>query len=263
MSDLVHIGQAKTPAVSAGYIAFYPCFQATSDTQLTDRSGKGNHGTINSLTTSEAWSTTANRASNPTTANHHFTLAKSAFSVWKWNATRKDSLFISLRMKPTLPGSATPFMGNCNSATEGGLKFNVDNTGKWQQGFYDKVNSASQFSALSTVDASWGSNDRTIALHLDGPNNTFTRYVDGVVLEGPVALSSVTVLEPQSSTFDWTFGASQLSQVTGVAMGMYGVHILAIPQASGSIAKPDHLAMRLHRAPLLLVSGGAGEEVPY
>lgn len=267
MGRPLRLGQVKTPTASSGYVAFYPCFQANTDTSLTDRSGQGNTGAFNSLTTGEAW-TASNCLSNPTTASHHVTLAKSALSAkWRWNASVRDSLFISFKCKVTLPGSNNPFMGNANGTSEGGLKFLVDASAKLQFAFYDKVNAASVFSSQSSaIDASWASNYHSVALHLDGPNNTFTAYADGVPLTGlaSIALSSVTVLEPQTATFDWTVnGASQLSQVTGTAMAMFAFHMLAIPNSYGSIARPDHLAMRLHRSPLVLVSGGSGAEVPY
>lgn len=263
----MRIGTLRTPTPSAGYVAYYPCLQPNTDTSLKDRGGQGNDGTFNSLTTGEAW-TASNCLSNPTTASHHVTLAKAALAAkWRWNASVRDSLFVAFKCKITLPGSNNPFMGNANSTSEGGLKFNVDNAGKLQFAFYDKVTGTSQFSAQSgAIDASWASNYHSVAMHLDGPNNSFTAYADGVALSGltSIALSSVTVLEPQSTTFDWTVnGASQLSQVTGTAMAMYGFHMLAVPYASGSIAKPDHLAMRLHRNPLALISGGSGAEVPY
>lgn len=273
MSRVIRTGQIKTPTASAGYIAYYPCLQAATDTSLIDRSGQGNHGSFNSLTTGEAW-VASNCLSNPTTASHHVTLAKTALQYssatlkgWQWNATRRDSLFIAFRAKITLPAANNPFMGNANGTGEGGIKFNVDNAAKLQFAFYDKINGTSQFSAQSAaIDASWAANYHSVALHLDGPNNAFTAYADGVPLSGlqSIALASVTVLEPQTSTFDWTVnGASQVSQVTGTAMAMQAFHMLSVPQASGSIARPDHLAMRLHRSPFLLVSGGTGGEVPY
>lgn len=264
MGRAIRLGSIKSPKVCAGYVAFYPCLQANTDTSLKDRSGVGNDGTFNSLTTGEAW-TASNCLSNPTTASHHVTLAKAALSAkWNWNASRKDSLFISFKCKVTLPGSNNPFMGNANGTSEGGLKFLVDASAKLQFAFYDKVNAASVFSSQSSaIDASWASNYHSVALHLDGPNNTFTAYADGVALTGlaAISLATVPVLEPQSSTFDWTVnGASQLSQVTGTAMAMQAFHMLAVPQSCGSIARPDHLAMRLHRSPFVLVSK---DEVNY
>lgn len=261
MSRVVKLGQVRSNNISQGYIAFWPCFQANTDTSVTDRSGQGVNGSFNSLTTGEAW-TTANRLSNPTTSSHNVSLAKAAITAkgWQWNANRKDSLFMSVRARLTLPGGATPWMGNANGASEGGLKFNVDNNGKWQHGFYDKVNSTSQFSALTTVDASWGSADHTIGLFLDGPNNTYTRYVDGVLLDGPIALASVAVLEPQSSTFDWNFGCSQTGQAANVASKFYGFHLITAPQSYGAIVRPDNLAMRLHRNPVLPINTS---EWPY
>lgn len=257
MSRVIKLGQVRTSDISAGYIAFYPCFQANTDTSLTDRSGQGNTGTFNSLTTGEAW-TASNCLSNPTTASHHVTLAKTAITTkgWQWNASRKDTLLISFKCKITLPAANNPFMGNANSTSEGGLKFLVDNTAKLQFAFYDKVNTASQFSSQSSaIDASWASNYHTVCLFMDGPNNTYTVYVDGLAILGPVSLSSVTVLEPQSSTFDWTVnGASQLSQVTGTAMAMFGFHMIAAPQSYGAIVRPDNLAMRLHRNPVLPIT---------
>lgn len=241
-------GPARTNDITTGYIFFFPCFQANTDTSVTDRSGQGNNGAFNSLTTGEAW-TNANRLSNPTTSSHNVSVPKAALSAkWFWNANRRDSLWINFRMRPTLPGSATPFMGNANGTGEGGIKNNVDNTGKWQIGFYDKILAASQFSSLTTVDASWGSNDHTIALYLDGPNNTFTRYVDGVLLDGPTAFSGITTLEPQSSTFDWNLGCSQTGQAANVACQFFGMHMLAMPRASHP--NPNGLAMRLHRSPV-------------
>jgi len=264
MGRPIRVGTIKSPSTAQGYIAFWPCFQANTDTSVTDRSGKGNNGAFNSLTTGEAW-TNANRLSNPTTSSHNVSLLKTAITAagWKWNTARKDSLFVSVRARLTLPGSATSWMGNANSAGEGGIKWNVDNLGKWQIGFYDKLAASSEFSALTVVDASWGSNDHTIGLYLDGPNNTYTRFVDGVVLDGPTAFTTVQTLEPQSSSFDWNLGCSQTGQASNVVSQFSCFHILYAPQSAGSCQRPTHLAMRLHRSPALLVSGGTGMEWPY
>lgn len=253
MGRSVILGQTRTATTSAGYIGHWPCFQATTDTTVLDRSGKGNALSLNSLAAATAWAT-ANRLAKPVTANQHPTLPKATLgAAWQWNATRRDSLLIAGRIRLTLTGGSQNWLGNCNSTTEGGIKFLVSAGGAWQIGFYDKVAAASQFSASTVVDASWGSNDHSFALLLDGPNNTFSRYVDGALIEGPVALSSVTTLEPQAATFDWVFGGNQPG-ATGTACTMFALHMLAAAQSAGSPRKPDELARRLHRSPLALVT---------
>lgn len=259
MSRSIILGQTRTATLAQGYIGFWPCMQANTDTAVKDRSGKGNDLAFNALTTGEAWAT-ANRLSKPVTASHHPTLPKAALAAaWRWDATRRDSLLIACRMKITLTGASQYPMGNANSISEGGLKWIITSGGAWQCGFYDKVAAASQFSSSAAVDASWGSNDHSLLIMMDGPNNSFSRYVDGALIEGPITLSSVTTLGPQATTYDLVFGGNQLGN-TGVACSMFAMHMLAAPQSAGSPRKPDELARRLHRSPLTLVSAA---EWPY
>lgn len=259
MGRSVVLGQAASPAASAGYLGYWPCLQANTDTTVKDRSGKGNDLVFNSLTTGEAW-TTASRLSKPTTASHAASLAKATLAAgWKWNASRRDSLLISLRAKITLTGGSQNWMGNANSATEGGMKWLVSAAGAWQVAFYDQPAAGSVFGTSIVVDASWGSNDHTCALLLDGPNNTYSMYVDGALVAGPSTLSGVTNLDGSAGTFDFGFGTNQVAG-TGTAMSMLAMHMLAAPMSTGSPRKPDELARRLHRSPFLPVSKS---EWPY
>lgn len=239
-----------------GYMAFYPCFQANTDTSLEDRSTQNNDGSFNSLAAGTAWAV-ANRLSQPTTASQKVTIAKSVLSNWRWNENRKDSLLIHFRGKVT-PAAAN-FLGNANSASEGGFKFTTTAGGNWQIAFYDKVNGTSLFGTSTLVDASWNANDHSITLHIDGPNNSYTRYVDGAVFDGPFTMATVPILEPQSSTFDLVIGGSQLA-AAGAAIAIYGFHLLYAPEDYGSCVDPNKLALRLHRNPLVAVQR---DEWPY
>lgn len=245
---------------ASGYIAFYPCLQPNSagETTLLDRSGKGNHATLGTLTTAEAWGTLANRFATLAAASKKASLPKAALAAgWRWNAGRRDSLLIHMRARVT-PAAAN-FLGNANATGEGGFKFVTTLAGNWAVNFYDAVNTLSVFSASTLVDGSWGSNDHSLMLYLDGPNNAYSRYVDGVLLDGPLSLAGVTVLEPQGTTFDLTIGGAQLAAASTDARFLC-IHILSAPQSYGSCRDPALLARRLHQSPLVLVQRG---EWPY
>lgn len=235
--------------MSTGYVAFYPCFQAASDTSLTDRSGQGVTGAFNSLPAGTAWAT-ANRLTQPSTASQKVTIAKASLSSrWTWNTTQRDSLLLHFRGRVT-PAAAN-FMGNANGTSEGGFKFVTTAGGNWAVNFYDNVNSTTVFGSSTTVDAAWNANDHSITLYMDGPNNSYTRYVDGVLIDGPLTLATVPVLSPGASTFDFCIGGAQLA-ASSTAFQMYGFHLLSLPNAS--CAQPDRLALRLHRMPVVPVS---------
>lgn len=256
MGKSIVIGQNKTAIAINGYIGYWPCFQTNTDTVLKDRSGKGNDMAFNSLTTGEAWGT-ANCVTKPTTASHAPSLSKNTvLAAWRWNATYKDSLFISFKTKITLTAGSQYFFGSGNNAAEGGIKFVVSAAGAWQVALYDKVNNNSQFTTSVSVDGSWGSNYHTIGFYLDGPNNTYSMYVDGVLVAGPTAIT-VTALD--TWTYDYSLGTNQVSG-TGTALSMFGVHTLVCPQTYGSPSAIDRLAMRLHKNATTKV---APSEWPY
>ena len=255
-------GRFKSAERASGYIAFYPCLQPNSagETSLLDRSGKGNHAGLSTLTTGEAWGTLANRFSTLAAASKKGVLAKATFAAgWLWNASRRDSLLIHARVRVALPVGNTNILGNSNGVNESGLKWQITPTGQWSFSAHDQVNAANMFSSASLVDGSWGGNHHSLCVYLDGPNNTYTRYVDGALLDGPLSMSAVTIIEPNASTFDFHIGGSQLV-ATSIDCNWLGIHILAAPQKAGSCRDPALLARRLHQSPLVLVQRG---EWPY
>lgn len=254
MSNIVRIGQTKTTTdFSAGYLAYFPMFQAAADSdnaQLTDRSGKGNNGVRNSgMTAAEAWSTVASRFSSIAAANKHGYLAKTILSAaWRWNATYRDTLIISTKAKLTLTAGAQSWIGNANGTGEGGIKAAVDASGQINFGFYDKPNVVAVGHTAIAVEGSGWASDHTITLFMDGPNNSFSIYVDGVNKLRDAALTTVTVLEPQSSSFDWIIGSNQLAAV-GTAGSFFDYHMLVAAQSYGRFTDMDALARRLHQSP--------------
>jgi len=249
MSRVVKVGTLRSPSASAGYLGFYPSFQANTDAVWTDRSGKGNNGTIPD--TAVAWAT-ANRVSTSAVFNKAPNLATTVLANnWTWNGTDRNSLLIFFKGVVTVPGSTLALFGNANSTTEGGIKCSINASAQLQINLYDRVNAQSFFGtvgASTLIDASWGSVAHSVAYVLDGPTNTAMIYKDGALLLSQ-SITSVTNL---NSTGDFRPGATH--NTAGVASSTYAWHFWKAP--TGTTVSWDALIMRLHNSPTLPILQG-------
>lgn len=243
---------ARKFGASNRYIAHYPCFQANTDTVLKDRSGKGNDGVLNGLSTAEAWLVTS-RLSSLASATKHASMPKATLqNNWRWNNAIRDTLFMNFVLDLTVPGSTQEFFGSTFGTAASGFKYSVTAAGAAALAIYDSVNVTSIASGTLLTDAGWAV-DHTFALFLDGPNNTYSAYADGVPIVSNVSLATLPVIEPQSGTGDLCF-SSVTTGSTGVVSQFSGIHILAAPMAAGRFLYADKLAKRLYRNPTQQVS---------
>lgn len=245
---------------SSRYIAFFPCFQASPDLTWIDRSGKGNNGSLGTLTAAEAWNTTANRLSSLASANKHPYLSKAIIQAnWRWNQSFRDSFLVSFRIKPTLANSE--IFGTCFGVAEGGFKASITAGGGLSVALYDRINATVVGGGVGFTDAVWAS-EHTITIWLDGINNSYSVYVDGVVYVANASLATTPVLELGGPAYDFNFTAC-LNGSVGVAASLYNVHILSAAHYSQPgfnqanliatrFLEMDRLALRLHNNPNVL-----------
>lgn len=245
MSRVVKLGVLASPVPSDGYIGFYPSFQANTDAAFTDRSGKGNHGTIPD--TAVAW-VTASRVSTTAVFNKAPNIANALLqNAWTWNSPTRESLLVFFKGVVTIPGANTGIFGNANGTTEGGLLAQVNASAQVRLNIYDRVNGTSHFgtqSAATLIDASWASVEHSVAFCLDGPGNQVHLYKDGVLLLTQAMTAGVLNL---SSTGDFRPGATH--NTAGVASSTYAWHIWRAP--TGRQVSWDALVRRLHASPVL------------
>ena len=248
MSRVVKVGTIRSPSASAGYLGFYPSFQANTDAVWTDRSGKGNNGTIPD--TAVAWAT-ANRVSTSTGFNKAPNVPTTVLANWTWNGEDRQSLLIFFKGLVTIPGSALSLFGNATNTTEGGIKCSINASAQLQINLYDRVNNQSFFGtvdASTLIDASWGSVAHSLAYVLDGPTNTAMIYKDGALLLSQ-AITTVTNL---NSTGNFRPGATH--NTAGVASSTYAWHLWKAP--TGTVVPWDRLIMRLHSSPTMPILTG-------
>lgn len=247
MANQLKLGTQKTN-ISQGYIAYYPCLQANTDTTLVDRSGQGRTGSVGTLTTGEVWAN-ANWATTLASANKHLSISAADFlSGWTFSPSDRQSLFFAFRTKMTLPGSTLALVGNVGATP--GFKGQVTTGGKMSWNYYDGTTTVSGTQGSGSIS---GATEYSIAMFIDGINMQAMWWQDGVR-----QLSTWTNLATLTATVSgnagpFLFGAS-LAGDTGIAAQFRGIHLIKAPQSYGAFAYYDELALRLHRAPFTPIS---------
>lgn len=175
MGNRNSIGQVTTPAPSAAYLAFYPCLQASTDTTVQDRSGKGNHATLGALTLGEAWGV-SNYLSSLDSSDKAARAAVGMFSGW----TSSRSLLVSVRATVTKEGAQATLWGNgAGGLAHSGLALRVAASGALSFWGYKSDNtSASTGTTTETPFATAAEHD--IGVAYDGAAKTVVIYIDGV-----------------------------------------------------------------------------------
>lgn len=250
MPGQLKIGTIKSNP-SAGYIGFYPAFQAASDLQLTDQSGKANHAAFGAdLTGSEAWSTLANYYSTPedvggTQANG----AMLTMGAGIYNPAT-ESLLVFAKVKITAPGGTRPLFGTSNGTPNAGFGLKVTSTGKARVDLHRPsadliINTSSASIADATV--------HTVALGIDAVLLRVYVWVDGVLDNNFVSAGGNTfaVSDWYPFTRAFAFGGTGHNggKVLSMAQSSFGWHVLK--RTGGLPANASDIVARLHQNPTI------------
>lgn len=242
--------KAQTPA--AGYIAFYPMFQPATDTTITDRSGKGNAGLINSGIVGELWAT-ANCVTAKAVASgtKRISVPKAAWLAWTFNATVRESLLIFMRVQIADPAAVRNWCGNGASGFAGGginmqLKTGAD-WGKAVIKFMDRTDASTSAFADVMLGADIATAWHDLAVLVDGPNNLAYSYVDGVPVNS-VSITTIDAMDGNSTGETFSIGSPTAS--AGFDTKIQCVHVLRLPAGLSPINR-DALIYRLHKNPTL------------
>jgi len=243
MANSVVIGTDKgwDNTIAAGVMFFFPGSQASGDTVLTDRSGKGAHSnTLWSSTT--PWGT----AGYFTSANTSGQFAK--IPIAKWPARfATDSILIFGQGIVTKEASDQAFFGNGVNTTNTGFTLRVSTTGQIQWASYGT--GASEFEG-ATTETPWGSAVlASFAAAWDKTARTVRLYVDGARAANYATPASVA-LDP--ATMDGgtlgDIGIGGSANGTEVAANWKNIH--AYYRAGAALpANIDDIVLRLHRSP--------------
>jgi hypothetical protein len=227
---------------SPGYIAFYPCGQASGDTSLTDRSGKGNTATFAAGTpfsTANYFTTVAS-----TSTDYYAVISKTIFDAFRWNPQQKDSLLLFWRSKSvTLPGSNTGIFGNgFDNTSNFGIQLRCTTGGNLQPVFY--YPGATQFGSTSGSVA-FGSTETTAAIFIDGYNSTYRLYVNGVKDSsiGAAAINATDLTSPSSG-----FRIGGYKSLNGLTGSFRCFHAIRSMPTLDLNTRIDDLVLRMHNA---------------
>lgn len=253
MSRVIKLGQVKTPTPSPGYIGYYPCLQANTDTVLTDRSGKGNHATFGAdLTTGEAW-VTANRFSVPLegsgTQNNAANLAIG--SGFAWNPAT-ESFILATRFQAATTASNGQIFGTTNATPNLGFKLEVQVSGALR---LNRYTSGAQIVVNTTAEIVADGTPHGLAMVWDAVTQRMYLYVDGVVSAAFAGGSLITATDwfPSSNANFCIGGVGHLSnKALTFASAYWGLHIA---KRTGALpAGTPELIHRLNKFPHVLIS---------
>ena len=255
MSRVIKLGQVKTPTPTPGYMAYYPGFQATSDTALTDRSGKGNDATFGSdLTTAEAWSALANRFSVPLdssgTQNNAANMAIGTGFVW-YPAT--ESLVLACKLTAAATAANGPIFGTSHGQPRTGWRLEVQATTGTLR--FTKMNTSTNTVVNTTTEAVADGTEHGVGFAWDAVTQRAYIFVDGVVSSAFAGGSLVTATDwfPPLNTAFCIGGVGHTSgKAITFASAFRGIHL-----AKRTGALPSNVAdlfYRLHKFPHVLIS---------
>lgn len=128
MSDFLTIPPRRAFARAPGVVALYPCFQASPDVQLTDRSGSGNASAFGvNLSAANAWAT-ANRLA--TADNVSGTNAGAPYlsgATLNWNLLTDSLIVAGVVNIAAAPAATRHILGNASSTAIRGfaVRYNV------------------------------------------------------------------------------------------------------------------------------------------
>lgn len=250
MSQSAKNGVIISPKYSPAYIAHYPCWQATTDTTLKDKSGNGRDATFGAgLTAGEAWGT-ANKFSGVDVATEDF--ARLAQASFPYDYSAGDSLIIAARINMAAPSaSRTLFANGYNNGTAQGFRLYAKNTGVlapmlYQTGgdkFLSDTTPVIADGADHTMMFAWFSHDPVAG------TAKYMAWIDGVrAYSGETAATGLTTIAPVMG-LNISGNNTGAAAYQGTAAHMDNIHILRTAAVKvWSYETLDKVATRLHRS---------------
>lgn len=233
MANSVIYGASRleTPA---NYIAWLPGMQTNTDTEVTDRSGNGNHL---SKTASATWNNNAstgiwevpNYFSSQESATAYWTeLANAAFGAWDYAAG--DSLLLAWRGLITTPAGTSRFLGNTVGSTVGMCaRIYTSHLADFQLA-YGATPTVLTFPAAGGTAAVWGAaspSEAHYAIAIDAGTKRFYAFKDGVVdsnVNGLVIGDGATAYDFRAPSNPFRFGGA--ANTAGISASFRDFHII-------------------------------------
>lgn len=247
MSRVLRLGQIRTPTlanggIADGYIGYWPGFQASGDTVLTDRSGKGAHSsTLWSSTT--PWGTSGYFSS----ANSSGQFAKIPIANWPQRFATHSLLVFGYGIV-TKEGSDQAFFGMGQNTANTGFTLRVDANGAIQWASYGT--GGSEFEGVTT-ETPWATAVlASFAAAWDAAARTVRIYVDGARAAN-YATPATVALDPATMDAGLNNPVGIGGSVNGIEVAANWKCIHAVYRAGALPLTIDGLVLRLHRSPTM------------
>lgn len=234
MSNPAIIGMQSLESPAPGYLAWFPGLQANTDTQVTDRSGKGNHltktasATWNNNATTGIWET-ANYFNSQESATAYWTeLANAVFAAWDYSAG--DSLLLAWRGLIVTPAATSRFLGNTAGAAIGLCARIYTSRVVDFQLAYGATPTVLTLPAAGGTATQWGAaspSEAHYAIAIDGEAKKFYAFKDGVVdanVNGLTIGDGTTAYDFRAPTAPFRFGGAASS--SGISASFRDFHVI-------------------------------------
>lgn len=248
MGRLIRLGQVRDVDISDAYLHYYPCLQATTDTAVVDRSGKGHDATLGGLSASEAWTTTANALSSLNTSGKAANIAAEVWQAWDYT----KSFLIAMRCNLTKEAGTAGFYGaGTGTSGRGGIALRCAASGAvsfWSYKTDTTSSSTGDTTETPFASAGW----HHIAAAYDAASRKVKLYIDGVVatnFSGGVSVASHIVSVSNLLDPFMIGGRASADVIAGAFQAVHAV--LGDAALPGTI---DDLVFRLYRHPFVPVS---------
>lgn len=250
MANQLKVGSIK-PVLAPGYLAFFPCFQAAADTQVTDQSGKGINPAFGAdLTGSVAWSTLVNYFST-TPEDVSGTKAIGAnFSAGQFVFDPSiESLLVFCKVKAATPAATRCLFGNANGTPNQGFGLKVTSTGKAR---FDLHRTAAD-AIINTSSATIADNTvHSVALGIDKALGRVIIWIDGAVdtnfLSGN-SIAAYTDWYPFTRLMCMGGAGHNSGKIISMAQSSFGWHWLK--RTGGLPSNINDIVARLHQNPVV------------
>ncbi len=246
-------GGSSVVVPSRYYMGFWPCQQADGDAddeQVTDRSGKGAHATLGSLTSAEAWAN-AGYVSSLDEGGHQ---AQIPLAYWTPRFSLSSFIVAGQQQLIADGANAVRIIGNGADAARTGFGLTVTTGGALQVNI---INTAGSSFTNTTSTSPYASDSlHSWLMAYDQPTCSFWIFVDAVLrLSNNTALSRTTVYGADDAvTAPVHIGGRPGTSTTNITVVKTRfLHALDLP----GLSLPSNLAAiahRLHHHPRLMLT---------
>jgi len=242
-------GGAQSARPSSYYMGFWPCQQADGDAddeQVTDRSGKGAHATLGSLTSTEAWA----NAGYLTSLDDDEHSAQLPIAYWTHRMTTR-SLLLSMQVYAEKGVSSLRFWGSGVGTVSTGPMLICTSTGAVQFALNITTTGTTQFFTGTAATPFSAASLHTIGIAYDHTTRTVSYFIDGAFSSSAANLSSEVIAAADGAYPSFLSLSGRPAGAAGrLANQMRFQHALNLPVLPANIAA---LMQRLHAHPRLML----------